>query len=161
MRAMTRTIQIVEFFSSPIISYITALIGAVLLMQNNSSSNLIGCWFFAEFICDWAITGVSHASTADMVAYRYLYAITAIMFALHVLTKSGRYPASAFPFFITVAICSAADGMFNWIARGHGFYDIAEILYILSITAMEVYIIIKGIHHDRINGSDDFPQCGV
>lgn len=62
-----------------------------------------------------------------------------------------------FTFFMTVTVCTVLDGMFNWFARSHYFYDLMETGYVLSIVAMECLIIYIGVKHAAIN-NDEFPS---
>lgn len=138
------------FLSSPLISYGTIILGVVLFSMRNKTANLIGCWFVAEFMCDLIVTGIGPASNADMVAYRYLYSTTSLLFAIHVLANKSIYPKLTFTFFMAVTVCTVLDGMFNWFARSHYFYDLAETGYVLSIAAMEAFIIYIGLKHVAI-----------
>ena len=60
-----------------------------------------------------------------------------------------------FTFFMAVTVCTVFDGMFNWFARSHYFYDLMETGYVLSIAAMECLIIYIGLKHAAIN-NDEF-----
>lgn len=145
--------------SDPLISIITALFGAVFLLMGSKPVKLIGLWFLAEFMCDYVTTGLGSATTVEIVTYRYLYAITSILFSVHVFSHRKDYPNSIKLFFTLTAIFTAANGIFAWFSISSDLYMELQAAYIITITGMEAIIIIDGFRYARNQSGNNKLHC--
>jgi len=152
-----------DITSSPYISFTTAAIGVALMMLSYSKEDkillLVGLWLFADFMCDFIVTGFSeYWSAGDSTAYFYLYASTSVMFAYYALKNQQAYGRLLPCIFTVIAISSVIFCIYkyelltNWNVWGELLYnDIGSVIdgiYILFIVALEALMVILGFKHD-------------
>jgi len=161
-----------DFLSDPLIPYITLTLGVILVLLKYKPLKLLGLWFICEFACLWFVTGLAEVATADtMVTYRYLYALSAVIFTYHAASNEKTYPKIVSLVFYSIAILTAIDGMYQYLVRsnleqsGNGFiYEYGHIIdmgYFLIIVGLEILLLALGVTSVLLNNPNSRPYGGI
>lgn len=162
-----------EILSSHWITVLTAVIAIAVFLcsrfaRNPATLKLCSAWFFAEIACDGLTTGFGeHADASEIVAYQYLYSITAMLFMIYVIKNKQLFSKSASNILLLICIFSVLYGCYNWFIQsnwfeyGKAFYDdysyFVDSAYFMTITALEALMLLLGVYSamDFTNNSDD------
>ena len=165
----TTAINNMEFLSDPIIPYLTLTLGVILALVKYKPLKLLGFWFVCEFACVWFVTGLAeYATAADMITYRYLYAMSAVLFTYHASVKFKTFPKIFRLFFFSIAVLSVLDGIYHYSVRsnldtwGLEFNDnigyIIDMGYFLTITGLEALLLALGVTSALANNFNRNPN---
>lgn len=162
-----------ELLSSHWITILTAVIAIAAFLCSRFASNpatlkLCSAWFFAEIACDGLTTGLGeYADASQMVAYRYLYSITAMLFMIYVIKNKQLFSKSVSNILLLITVFSVLSGCYhwsiqsNWFEFGKVFYNaysyLIESAYFFIITALEALMLLLGVYSamDFTNNSDN------
>lgn len=151
-----------DLLSSHWITILTAVIAIAAFLYSRFSRNpatlkLCSAWFFAEIACDGLTTGFGeYADASQMVAYRYLYSITAMLFMIYVIKNKQLFSKSVSNILLLITVFSVLSGCYhwsiqsNWFEFGKVFYSVysylVESVYFLIITALEALMLLLGVY---------------
>lgn len=151
-----------ELLSSNLITIITAVIAIAVflcakLTGKADTIKLCAAWFMAEIACDGLTTGFSkYADAAEMVAYRYLYSVTALLFMIYVIKNKELFSKSIANILLCICVLSVLSGAYHWFFQsnwgswGVGFYDAysycIDLIYFFSIVALEAAMLLLGFY---------------
>ena len=104
-----------DLLSGHIITVATLILGFAMACFRNPTMRLCGFWFVAEVVCSLVTVGVGeYANAQQMLTYRYLYAITSIIFCIHVSKTGSKYSDKIGYIFKAIAIFSVTNGEYHW-----------------------------------------------
>jgi hypothetical protein len=96
-----------------------------------------------------------------MVSYRYLYAITSVLFILYVIKNNHKFSKSLTTVMFLVCLFSVASGAYHWFIRsnwgswGEDFYLqfglMVDWIYFTITVALEALMVLLGVYSAMVS----------